>query len=218
MVNKVGIIKHIENIDNKYLIISLKLDENIEYKSGQYIIVLFSERLRRSYSICSFNENEMILTLAIKLDNGEGSNFLRKIKIGDKLDFLGPFGNFFYRDTNNATVLIATGIGITPIHAIIKYFDKCNNTDFQLFWGVKYEKDFIFDFTYLGDRYIPVVSDDFSNFYNKGYITDFLLDNLKDFDKSDFYICGDPRIVRSIKSYIENKFFINKERIYTEKF
>ena len=97
MVNNVGVITDFKNIDDKYLLLSLKLEEMIEYKSGQYIIVIFSSRLRRSYSISSFNENDLTITLAVKLDNGEGATLLKKMSIFDKLTLLGPVGNFFYR-------------------------------------------------------------------------------------------------------------------------
>ena len=218
MVNKIGVITDFKNINDKYLLLSLKLEERIEYRAGQYIIVIFSDRLRRSYSISSYNEEDLVITLAVKLDDGEGATSLKHMKIHNRLNFLGPIGNFFYRDNSTIPVFIATGIGITPINSIIEYLSKNNKSDFKLFWGVRDKSDFIFDFSHLGKKFIPVVSKDTDITYNNGHVTDFIQDNLDGVENKDFYICGDPDIVNSIKSYIESNLYVDKESIYTEKF
>ncbi len=216
MINKKAFISDINIINNKYILLYLEYDGEFVYKPGQYIIIIFNEKLRRSYSIASV-ENGKIL-IGVKLDQGEGTSALMKLKLKDNIEFIGPIGNFYYRESKKNPIFIATGIGITPINSMIDYLVSINALNLKLFWGVKSEIDFIFNFDYLKDKFIPIISDRNTQFKNKGYVTDYLFKYIDDFSEKDFYICGDPKKVNDIREYLQFKFQVEKDSIYIEKF
>ncbi len=214
MVNNKGEIVFKNIINNKYILLKIKIDEKFKYIPGQYLILKFNEQLRRSYSIASFDKN--IITIAVKIDKGLGAQSLLALKVGNIIEFLGPFGNFYLRESKN-NIFIATGIGITPIKGIIDHAVFLNNIDnIKLFWGMRKFEDEIFDFSFLKGKYLKIFSQEESASL-RGYVIDHLIENLSGLKKLNFYICGNPDVVNNIKLFIENN-LMNIDNIYTEKF
>ena len=94
------------------------VDEAVEFKPGQFYMLEVNDGqkppLKRSYSVAS-EPNEKGFGLSIKLvAEGRGSDYLRKVKEGDVLDFMGSFGHFMLQDSPKDVVLICTGTGIAP--------------------------------------------------------------------------------------------------------
>ncbi len=86
-------------------------------RSGQFVSILCNNKtLRRPFSISDFekiSENESLLTVLFKV-KGEGTEFLKNLKIDDKIDFLAPLGNGFNIKNKNS-LLVGAGIGIAPM-------------------------------------------------------------------------------------------------------
>ena len=216
MINKKALIKNFKVVNNKYYMLSLLYRGDFVYKPGQYIIIIFNDKLRRSYSIASVKNNEILIS--VKLDKGLGAKALMDFKLNKEVEFIGPIGHFFYRKSSNDPIFIATGIGITPINSIIEHLISSNISKLKLFWGVKNSNDLIFNFDYLNDNFIPILSEEDGSNVKKGYVTDYLSENIDDFKNKDFYICGNPDIVNNIKTYLQKNFKVEKDYIYTEKF
>ena len=215
MVNNTSKIVRKEILSNKYILFKLDVGKEFKYIPGQYLIFIFENNLRRSYSIASCKDG--ILDICIKIDEGLGAQLSLKLNEGDTINFIGPVGTFNLHEDSKSKIFIATGVGITPIRSMIEYI-KDKESNFKLFWGVRNKDDFIFDFSYLGNKYIQVVSGKDETFERKGHVNEYLLDNLEDKNVS-FYICGNSFIVTDIKRYIiENMDFVTPEYIYTEKF
>lgn len=93
---------------------------------GQYLsfrIKTGTRLLTRSYSISSapYQKNFCDITVK-KSENGLGSDFLHsQVKIGSLLECIGPEGTFTFTGCeSNDLVMIAGGIGITPLISILK--------------------------------------------------------------------------------------------------
>ncbi|MEH0152638.1 ferredoxin--NADP reductase [Limibacter armeniacum] len=100
----------------------------IPFKAGQFltfVLKINQEEIRRSYSICTAEETDPFIGVAVKrVKGGLVSNYLNDhINIGDKLKIEAPAGQFVYEPDKEVTpevLLIAGGSGITPMLSIIK--------------------------------------------------------------------------------------------------
>src|SRR3954467_10562398 len=74
----------------------------IDYKAGQFITLVFThhaEEIRRSYSLSSSPDEELLSITVKRIANGEISRFmLTKIKPGDILNAVEPAGRFVITD------------------------------------------------------------------------------------------------------------------------
>lgn len=101
--------------------------QKVSYKAGQFITLVFDhhgEELRRSYSISS-SPNEDLLAITIKrVPNGELSRFLlTHARIGDVWQAVEPAGRFVLNtdEDERDIFFFAAGSGITPIFSQIKH-------------------------------------------------------------------------------------------------
>jgi ferredoxin-NADP reductase len=79
--------------------------------------------IKRSYTIASSPTQRGHVELTIKRNpNGAASRFMHDvIKVGDSIRVGAPAGKFFFNDLQaDAVVLIAGGVGITPLMAILR--------------------------------------------------------------------------------------------------
>ena len=72
--------------------------KKIYYKAGQFITLVFTHRteeIRRSYSLSSSPDEELLAVTVKRQVNGEISRFmLTKLKVGDLLTAVEPAGRF----------------------------------------------------------------------------------------------------------------------------
>jgi ferredoxin-NADP reductase len=90
--------------------------------SGAHIDLILTDNLRRSYSLYRPSVDG-IYDIAVQLESGGrgGSRYIHdNVKVGDKLTIGEPKNNFHVRTGANSNVLVAGGIGITPIYAILQ--------------------------------------------------------------------------------------------------
>lgn len=99
----------------------------INYKAGQFITLVFnhhSEEIRRSYSLSSSPDDELLSITIKRIANGEISRFmLTKIGPGDIISAVEPAGRFVITnfEAEKDILLFAAGSGIVPIFSQLKY-------------------------------------------------------------------------------------------------
>lgn len=110
------------------------------YQPGQYTCVhipeLDGQDVRRNYSLsqphCGHDAAEAQYRITVKReDHGLVSQYLHSLNVGDRLALLPPAGDFVYRaveDASKPLVLIAGGVGITPIYTILTAALKASST------------------------------------------------------------------------------------------
>lgn len=108
----------------------------LSYTAGQYTCVHVpdfqgQQDIRRNYSLSQVhpghsadaNTQEMYRITVKREDNGAMSTYLHSLSVGDKVALLPPAGDFVYKPNANEDaplVLVAGGVGITPIFAILQ--------------------------------------------------------------------------------------------------
>jgi len=76
----------------------------------------------RSFSISSSPLEQDYLDITVKrYEDSSAAKALHQLKIGDRLHFRAPFGNFVMDDDVKNPVMIAGGNGVTPLMAMIRY-------------------------------------------------------------------------------------------------
>ena len=118
---------------------------------GQFLNVAFSiggARMNRSYSIASSPTQREYVELAIRREpRGAVSRHIDDlVKVGDDIEAGGPIGRFTFTGTEaDSIVLIAAGVGITPMMSITRYLtERSWAGDIFFLYVCRTPADFIF--------------------------------------------------------------------------
>lgn len=122
-----------------------------EYQPGQFIniqLMIDGKRVNRSYTLASSPTRRDSCELSIKREaNGTASRHIHdSLKVGDVVKISGPSGKFtFTGEESSSVLLIAGGVGITPLMSITRYLtDRAWPGDIYLLIVAKTEQDLIF--------------------------------------------------------------------------
>lgn len=100
------------------------------------------------FSITSSPVHRDYIDLAIKkIPDGRASVYLHeRVRVGDVVTIDGGYGDFYYREgMSQALVLIAGGIGITPLMSMIRFVDETPlDVDLTLFYSAATPSEFVF--------------------------------------------------------------------------
>jgi ferredoxin-NADP reductase/DMSO/TMAO reductase YedYZ heme-binding membrane subunit len=132
------------------------------YQPGQYLnltLVIDGQRVGRSYTIASSPTRNQYCEITVKKSAaGHGSRHLHEVvREGSRLKVSAPAGRFvFTGEGNDRVVLIAGGVGITPLMSMIRYLtDRCWGGEIYLVISVRNQADLIFkeELGYLQRRF-----------------------------------------------------------------
>lgn len=132
------------------------------YQPGQFIniqLMIDGKRINRSYTLASSPTRADACELSIKREPmGLASRFIHEtFRVGDVLKVSGPSGKFtFTGDNASGVVLIAGGVGITPVMSILRYLtDRAWTGNIHFLIVAKTEQDLIFrdELQWLQSRY-----------------------------------------------------------------
>lgn len=169
----------------------------------------------RSYSLASSQSSSEHLEFIVKLQvapNGDGlpgvgSHYLGNLAVGQCIEALGPFEEFFAKEkSERPMVFIGAGSGIAPLRSILA--DQLNQTDLtrdiHFYYGARYQDDLVYADEYfeLSEglerfHYVPTLSQpDASWLGATGYVQQVVKDNIglltaeHDIKDIEFYLCG----------------------------
>ena len=236
-----AIISEIKNLTPDVKHFELTLEDDMEFKAGQFINLSFEhegELVRKPYSIASHPLNPKKIELCIKLvPEGKLTPLLFEKKVGFSLQVMGPLGLFnldkirsikesdsLIADPIPNLVFIGTGTGIAPLRSMIK--DILANEEpyeMKLIFGVRFEGHHCYEneFSDLQKlapqlQYIPVVSRPTDSWYGRlGHVQQ-NLDMIQP-DNSQVFICGLPEMVEGVTQKLLEKGFTT-EQIHSEKY
>ncbi len=203
-------------------------DKPLPFLAGQFVSLQFTEKAWRAYSIAS-SPKETLIELVVRIvPGGIGSTILDAAKVGDEFNFKGPFGHFILsKNTKNNLIFLGTGTGIAPLRSmIIEENQKKDPRPMKLLYGGRDPHDI----AYLDE--IDTWSEklniklgfsrtkdfgEYQKYAENCRITKFIEDRDCFDENSEFYICGNGNMVKSVVEILEQK-KIEKNRIFMERF
>ena len=97
------------------------------FTAGAHIDLALSDGLTRSYSLCNAPSERHRYMVCVKkqpASRGGSKAVHEKLRVGDRIQVSPPRNNFALDESVERTVLIAGGIGITPLKAMIVRIDS----------------------------------------------------------------------------------------------
>jgi Na(+)-translocating NADH:ubiquinone oxidoreductase F subunit len=185
--------------------------------------------LRRAYSLATAAEdNPGLIVLNVRFmlppehksgaPAGVGSSYMWSLSVGDRLDIVGPLGDFRARDTGSDMIVIGGGAGMAPLRAIIRnellYRKSGRKIDF--WYGGRGQKDLLYatEFDELQVRHgnfhwqpvlsEPPASDGWCG--PRGFVhavaREELMNRYDLLSNCEFYICGPPPMLSASRKML----------------
>jgi ferredoxin-NADP reductase/DMSO/TMAO reductase YedYZ heme-binding membrane subunit len=190
-----------------------------QFAAGQFLnltLTIDGKPVRRSYTIASPPTRTNYIELTIKREpNGQASSFLhQKLMTGHSVEISAPAGRFtFNPNSQNKILLLAGGVGITPVMAILRDLtDKNWPGQIDLLFSVKTPDEIIFnnELQSLAQKHknlhlhITITRDAPATWTGpRGRISNDLLQQLvPDFTTRPTFICGPTEMATAVKSQL----------------
>ncbi|MFE0749255.1 PDR/VanB family oxidoreductase [Gordonia sp. NPDC058843] len=116
-----------------------------EYTPGAHIDVVGPTAITRQYSLCSRPDGRESFAVAVKREDQSrgGSAALHDLRVGDRLQISEPRNLLGIDSTATHHVLVAAGIGITPMLSMARYMDV-HGISFELHYFARTVEDAAF--------------------------------------------------------------------------
>jgi len=203
-----------ESADTATFFLSELSGKKIHYKAGQFITLVFThhdEEIRRSYSLSSSPDEELLAITVKRITNGEISRFmLTKLQPGEVINAVEPAGRFIINDAKEQKdiFLFVAGSGIVPVFAQLKYvLARAGNSRFTLIYSNQNEFSILFR-QQLDDlanghpdrlNIANLLSSEGNRLNNIG-VEQLVRQNARfDLNKAEFYLCGPFDYMRMIR-------------------
>jgi len=204
------------------------------YAPGQFAFVTFhSESLpveRHPWTISSTPTRPQSLIFTIKC-SGDFTAYIGRLKPGETAEIDGPYGVFSYlasvRDPNRELVMIAGGVGVTPMLSMLRYMvDVDRMRKATLIWSNKTEADILCreeieemkaKLPNLAVHHVLSAQADFqgrTGRLNQDMLKE-LLSNTN--HEASIFVCGPPPMMDSVCTDLR-KIGYSRRTIFTERF
>lgn len=128
----------VENPHSDYYLVKLKPSKDLKWEAGEHASFSLPNRKVedkkwRAFSIASVDSEGYVL-LGTRTGK-EVSSFKKNLidmKAGEKVGVRGPFGWFKIADKKSHVVMIASGVGVTPIRALAKQLENDTSRDIHV--------------------------------------------------------------------------------------
>jgi NAD(P)H-flavin reductase len=195
--------------DVMLLELALPTGQTIEYEAGQYLNILLEDGARRSYSFTAPSGATDRIELHVR--RVPGGRFTTRVfesmKVGDKLRFEGPLGEFVLREPSERPLIFVAGAtGFAPVKSLLEQAFRMGITrPMYLYWGVRKRRDFyLFELPqrwaeqHPNFRFVPVLSepgpdDEWTG--RTGFVHEAILADFPDLSGASVYACGSLNMV-----------------------
>lgn len=200
--------------------------EGLNFTAGQYMLVNLGENLVHPLSLSDCPEETRFIEFTKRMTGSPFCRRLESLEKGETIIVKGPAGKFHVEESDDTLVLIAGGIGITPIRSILKSLEKRRDTPCRviLICGNLNREDIAFrdelENLKLPDYRLVHVLSDTSGMENayQGFISaDILAKEVQESRSTYYMISGPPIMVEAIKKALTT-LSVAEERIRTDVF
>ena len=196
------IIKNEQIAENIYAV-TFALDEDFTVRAGQFgnISVGGTHLLRRPIAICKVEGREVTFCYQIK---GEGTQKLKMMGAGTRLNVLMPLGNGFYVEENEKKVaLVGGGVGVFPLISVLREYAQTKEISAYIGYRNKGAVCGVEEFA-KAQKFIAV-TDDGSYGAQMNAVQAFAAD-LEKGNKPDVVLaCGPTPMLRALKTLVEKE-------------
>ncbi len=229
-----GVVVGIDSLTHDVKGVRLAIDgEGIDFQAGQYVMVnLPGVGGPRAFSIANAPSSRTHVELQVRrVLGGAGTGYVHdKLKLGDRVNFSGPYGRFVVRKSRGGPLIfLAGGTGVSsPRAMILDLFEEGYTEPITLIHGVRadadrYGRD---EFEALAEshpnfRYVPALSNEPEGSAwagERGFVHDVakrLYGGV--FEGLTAYLCGPPPMIEAcIGALMQGRLF--EKHIFTEKF
>ncbi len=182
-------------------------EDKVQFKAGQYLMVVMGEKDKRPFSIANSpcrNENELELHIGAAEHNAYAIEVVEAMKnaLSNNGDIIidAPHGDAWFRnDSDRPILLIAGGTGFSYVRSILDHCITQNITrPIYLYWGAKdsaqlYAQDEMneIDQQHSNIAFIPVIEQSAENWEGKfGNVLEAVETDFSSLDKFDIYLAG----------------------------
>lgn len=201
---------------------------------GQYASIVSEidgQKVRRSYTISSSPTQRDYIELTIKREQYglESRHMHDHAQTGDLLEMSAPAGKFFFTGAEaKGIVLIAGGVGITPMMSVLRYLtDDSYPHNIHLIHAVGSPADLIFreEIEYLTRRHpnvhVAVIVSKADGRSWKGPVgrltPEFIAECVPDIEQQRVHLCGPPPMMDAVK-YALTQLKVPPDQVKTEDF
>jgi vanillate O-demethylase ferredoxin subunit len=127
-----------ENI-NSYELVAPRGGDLVPFTAGSHIDLHLSNGMIRSYSLVNDQREQNRYVIAVNKDAASrgGSKFIHEtLRVGDIVTISHPKNNFSLQENASHSVLIAGGIGITPLFSMIRRLETLG-CSWKLFYAAR---------------------------------------------------------------------------------
>jgi Na+-transporting NADH:ubiquinone oxidoreductase subunit F len=218
----------------------LKEEDEMSYVAGQYMQFeappydKIKSPTQRAYSMSSQPSDKGIVEMLIRLVPGGivTTYVFEHLKEGDPVKLIGPFGDFYVRETDADMICVAGGSGMAPIKSIVYDLQTKGETNRNIwyFFGARSLRDLFYleemkelekqmpNFHFVAALSEPMPDDNWTG--ETGLITDvldkYLKETIGDHTKEG-YLCGSPGMIDACVN-VMSKNNMPDEKIYYDKF
>ncbi|GFG85578.1 benzoate 1,2-dioxygenase electron transfer component BenC [Mycolicibacter algericus] len=232
-----GTLVELTRLSATTMAIALEIPRRAEltFLPGQYANIAVpgasaTETVTRSYSFSNAPDDERLTFLVKLTPGGVMSTYLtERAAVGDRIEFTGPHGSFFLRETERPVLLLAGGTGLAPLLAILrKLRDDGSRRRAHLIYGVTSDEDLVELDTLAelatglqGFSWDYCVADPNSTAPHRGpdkaHVMSLIApEHLYDADVAT-YVCGPPPMVEAVRKHLTDA-NIPLRGFYYEKF
>lgn len=176
----------------------------LTWRPGEHGIFSFPQKrvqgkTWRGFSISSI-PSEKVIRIATHISDtpSDFKRVLKELKVGESIQIRGPFGWFYRRDEMTPVVMVAGGVGITPIISMAKeYAEKPNQSDVEIIYASPREHLFKDELIEIEQKNPKVVT----TFVHKSDEVQDLLRQVISKRKNEafYYLSGSPAFIKSLK-------------------
>lgn len=215
-----AIVRRVERLSHDVARVLLACDEPFEYFPGQFVNLVRSDGLVRSYSLanlrrrCETNGDELLELHVRRVENGRMSNWLcGEVQSGESLEVRGPQGDCFYvsGQPEQPILLVGTGTGLAPLYAIARdALQQGHTAPIRLYHGARDKAGLYFvdellrlsaehaNFSYIRS----VTSGDEEPGLRIGPLDRIVLGDTRSFAGWRVFLCGNPELVQLLRKKI----------------
>ncbi|CAG35490.1 FAD-dependent oxidoreductase [Desulfotalea psychrophila] len=200
-----------------------KMPEGFSFVAGQYMLVDLGDELARPLSLSSCPQEGGFIEFTKRMIGSPYCMRLESLQRGEAIRVAGPFGEFCCPDSGEPLVLIAGGIGITPIRSILTSL-KEERGETTLIYGNQNREDIAFrdelEHLSLAHYHLVHVLSDATGMENayQGFINaDILAREVPKGSIGQYMVSGPPLMVEAIKKGLAG-IGVAEERIRTDIF